>query len=133
MKHIFLAFGAAFILLTAFFQTVQADDKDIVGILFYADWCGSCKILEPKLEKAREDEALKNIEFITFDLTDSESIQNARHTAEKENIDPVLQTYGAATGFVVVYDRGNDTIIKTLSSASSSEDIAKAFSTAAKG
>ena len=108
--------------------------KDIAGVYFYADWCGTCKLLDPRVEKARaEEEAAKDIDFITFDMPDSTSIARTRKMAQAENLDSVLQKYGAATGFLVLYDRGNGETLHVLTSKDSSEKIQKAFKDAVEG
>lgn len=100
---------------------------DIVSVLFYADWCGSCKILDPKVEKARENKAAEGIEFIVLDMTDKNSIANSRQVAEEQDLSPLLQKYGAATGFMVIYDRTNDDILSVVGSGSSPEEIISQF------
>jgi thiol-disulfide isomerase/thioredoxin len=43
------------------------------AVLIYADWCGSCKVLDPKLKKAKEIGPMPGLEFITLDYTDKNS------------------------------------------------------------
>lgn len=108
--------------------------KDIAGVYFYADWCGTCKLLEPRVEKARaEEKRSEDISFITFDMTDSESIARTKKIAKAEDLDSILQKYGAATGFLVLYDRANQETLRVLTSRDSGTTIQKAFKNAVEG
>lgn len=42
------------------------------AVLVYADWCGSCKALEPNVEAARSAGDLP-VEFVTLDYTDKDA------------------------------------------------------------
>ena len=48
----------------------QAMSIKTKAVLIYADWCGSCKVLDPKLKKAKEIGPMPGLEFITLDYTD---------------------------------------------------------------
>lgn len=119
-------------LFTLSFPAISHAKDDIVSVLFYADWCGSCKILDPKVEEARESDAAKDIKFVVFDMTDRNSIKNSQQIAEDQNLKPLLQKYGAATGFMVIYNRDKDEIIDVLGSGASPEEIISKFEKATK-
>ena len=51
-------------------ETPVAETPELVGFLFYADWCGSCKILDPKLQDIQPEFQGQKILFTRFDLTD---------------------------------------------------------------
>ena len=106
-------------------NVVQAQNKDIVGVIFYADWCPSCKVLDPKIEEARKQ--IKGVEFITFDMTDGQTRNKTIRLAKKEGLDPVLQKFGARTGFMVVFDRSTGKIVDVLNSSKRVDDIVFAF------
>ncbi len=55
-------------------SSVTAAAQSIVGtktkaVLVYADWCSSCKILDPNIEKAKTMGAIPGLEFVTLDYT----------------------------------------------------------------
>ena len=53
--------------------TKAAANKAVVtktkAVLIYADWCGSCKILDPQIEKARAMGHIPGLEFVVLDYT----------------------------------------------------------------
>ena len=74
MKKIY--FLPLFILLLFSTTSVYGDEvkgDGLYAITFHADWCGSCKALEPLMSKARGKADLdnENVLFITLDLTDA--------------------------------------------------------------
>jgi thiol-disulfide isomerase/thioredoxin len=40
------------------------------AVLIYADWCGSCKVLDPKIQKVQAMGDMPGLEFVTLDYTD---------------------------------------------------------------
>ena len=49
--------------------TAPAEDTKVLAVMSYADWCGSCKALDPKVEAAKADNAFDGVEFAILDYT----------------------------------------------------------------
>lgn len=47
-----------------------AEDTRLAAVLVYADWCGSCKILDPKLETAKAEGPIDGIQYVVLDYTE---------------------------------------------------------------
>ncbi len=45
------------------------DDARLAAVLSYADWCASCRVLEPKVEEARAETSFEGVEFMRLDYT----------------------------------------------------------------
>ncbi len=54
MKHVLVAVAVG-MLLGLPVRAEQPDSPKVIGLLFYADWCGSCKVLEPNLNAVKKD------------------------------------------------------------------------------
>ena len=40
------------------------------AVLVYADWCSSCKVLDPAIMKARDLSPMPGVEFVVLDYTE---------------------------------------------------------------
>lgn len=49
--------------------TSPAEDTKVLAVLSYADWCGSCKALDPKVKAVQAANAFDGVEFATIDYT----------------------------------------------------------------
>ena len=49
--------------------TAPAEDTKVLAVLSYADWCGSCKALDPKVKAVQAANAFEGVEFATIDYT----------------------------------------------------------------
>lgn len=49
--------------------TAPAEDTRVLAVLSYADWCGSCKALDPKVKAVQAANAFDGVEFATIDYT----------------------------------------------------------------
>lgn len=63
--------------------------KDEIGnspktiVKYYADWCGSCKLISPKFRRLSEDERFEGIHFIEVN---AEQNEEARKAAGVDNL-----------------------------------------------
>jgi len=85
--------------------------------VFYADWCGSCKVLEPKMKEAisqiKNKDALK---IVKFDLTNDETKAKSAALAGENGLTDLYNAKAPKTGFaVLVNDSGKNpmTLTKT--------------------
>jgi len=46
------------------------DEARLAAVLSYADWCASCRVLDPKIEEARAETRFEGVRFVTLDYTD---------------------------------------------------------------
>ncbi len=58
-----------------FIDHVENNDKVIIR--FYADWCGSCRLFEPKYKKLSEKDDFQEISFVDIDAENNPKARNA--------------------------------------------------------
>jgi len=66
---------------SSFDQQISNHNKVIVK--YYADWCGSCRLISPKYKRLSEDERFKGIAFLDID---AEKNPEARKKGEVKNL-----------------------------------------------
>lgn len=49
--------------------TAPATDTKILAVMSYADWCGSCKALDPKVKAVQAANTFDGVEFALIDYT----------------------------------------------------------------
>lgn len=114
-------------ILSAFLSPLtNADQKpEVLGVLYYADWCGSCKILEPELDAARIDSELDTdaILFVRLDLTDATTSYQAELLANQLDLGGLYTENGGATGYMVLVDAETKEVISRVTTSSDSTEI----------
>lgn len=79
-------------------------DKDLYVVMFRADWCGPCKIVEPKLDTALRTLGDPSIEYVTIDITDPARSEISAHRAFDREIVPQYNSWMGVTGFAAIID-----------------------------
>ncbi|MEO1553343.1 MAG: thioredoxin family protein [Pseudomonadota bacterium] len=49
--------------------TAPAENTRVLAVLSYADWCGSCKALDPKVKAVQASNSFDGVEFAIIDFT----------------------------------------------------------------
>jgi len=94
------------------------------AVLFYADWCGSCKTLDPKVKEARKSLSDSPVLFLTFDLTDDGTKHQSAMLAEAIGLDSLYAENGGKTGYLAIVDAASGKVLGKLTKGDSVEVIA---------
>lgn len=65
----------------SFKEEIENNPKTVVK--YYADWCGSCKLISPKFRRLSEDERFNGVHFIEVN---AEQNEDARKLAGVDNL-----------------------------------------------
>ncbi|MEM6535102.1 MAG: thioredoxin family protein [Pseudomonadota bacterium] len=49
--------------------TAPAEETGVIAVLSYADWCGSCKALDPKISAVLDANTFDGVEIFSLDYT----------------------------------------------------------------
>jgi len=118
---------------TAFATASHAEEAkaEVVGLLFYADWCGSCKVLDPKLEAVKPDFADAPILFTRVDATDAFTKHQSALFASRIGLSKIYEENASSTGFMLLIDADSgkvlDKLVKTQTEAQLRSSIQKAL------
>jgi len=77
---------------------------DVYVVMFKADWCAPCKVVEPNLEKALGILNDPNIEYLEIDISNPGLSEIGAHKAFDRNIVPQYNSWLGVTGFAAIID-----------------------------
>lgn len=80
----------------------SADDPEVYAVVFYADWCGTCKALDPKVMQVWPSFADEPIEMVKLDFTDAATTEAAEALAAEHGLGDVYTADAGKTGFIVL-------------------------------
>lgn len=106
---------------------IAGEKPDVVGVLFYADWCGSCKVLDPKIEAVKSEFADEAILFTRVDMTDEFTKKQSAFLASLLDLDAVYEKNAPKTGFMLLVDKESGKVLGKLTKKLSKEEIAAAI------
>ncbi len=96
---------------------------DFLAVTFYADWCGSCRVLDPRVDAVKEEFAGESILFTRVDHTDEFTTEQSKLFANLIGIKSIYDEAGGATGFLLVIDRRNNEVVERLTRDDDEEAI----------
>ena len=107
-----------------------AEPPKVVGVLFHADWCSSCKALAPKLAAVRPDFAGQPVLFTQVDFTDDNTRAQADLLAAWLELGPAYAEQGRKTGFMLLLDAKTRRVLGKLTKAQGEEELRAAIARA---
>jgi len=130
MKRLLTGLLTVFLLaLTSNIATAQQQDTTdkpkILGVLMYADWCGKCKQLDPKLSEVKPQFEDQSILFTQFDMTNDFTTSQSQKLAGLLGLGDLFQQHKGSTGYMVLLDAQTKEVLKTLKHDQSEEQLKK--------
>lgn len=107
-----------------------AESPKVVGVLFHADWCSSCKALAPKLAAVKPDFAGQPMLFTQVDFTDEKTRAQADLLAAWLELGPAYAEQGRKTGFMLLLDAKTRRVLGKLTKAQDEEGLRAAIAQA---
>jgi thiol-disulfide isomerase/thioredoxin len=109
-------------------EQVQADTK-VAAVLMYAEWCGSCKILDPKLETVKARGEIDGVEYVVLDYTDRD-VNGLFAAADAVGVGSAIRTRFAEevkTGLLVLVDVESGAVLGEVNKTMTEDDIEAAI------
>ena len=78
--------------------------SDLYVVMFRADWCAPCKIVEPNLRDAMSMLSDPKIEYVNIDISTPSLSEISAHRAFDLNIVPQYNSWMGVTGFAAIID-----------------------------
>lgn len=104
-------------------QTEPLQIPKVIGLLFYADWCGSCKILEPKINALKKEFAGEPILFTRVDLSDDFTKEQSKLFANWVGLGDIFHANNAKTGFMLLIQRQDMKVLSKLVKTNTEDEI----------
>lgn len=97
------------------------------AVLIYADWCGSCKVLDPKV-KAAQAMSIPGVDFVTLDYTDKDEAAFYA-AADAAGVGEAITAYldgTVKTGQLLLVDLDDQKVLTKVTKTFETPDIAQA-------
>jgi len=95
------------------------------AVLVYADWCGSCKVLDPAVKKVQAMGKIPGVEFVVLDYTDkdADAFYAQAETAGVKDAVIAYQDGTIKTGQLLLVDMDDDKVISKITKDSAAPEI----------
>lgn len=100
-------------------------DLKVIGVKMYADWCGKCKQMDPKLSEVKPQFKDQPILFTRFDMTNGFTTSQSEKLAGLLGLTDLFQEHKGRTGYMVLLDAQTHEVLKTLKHNQSEEELKK--------
>jgi len=128
MKRLYLTSLASIIGLSSLFAAsipAQAQSQpELYVVMFRADWCAPCKIVEPSIAQALNILGDPSIESVTIDITTPQDSEISAHRAFDRNIVSQYNSWLGVTGFGAIIDATNKQTLGCVNLKYTPQDMA---------
>ncbi|CAN5341477.1 hypothetical protein BH23BAC3_BH23BAC3_12060 [soil metagenome] len=101
----------------------STDEINVIGVKMDADWCGKCKVMNPKLDSIMPEFKDDDILFVKFNMTDEFTTRQAGLLAERLNLKSLFEEHKGSTGYMVLLNADTGEVLHTLQSDQSEDDL----------
>lgn len=108
-------------------EPAAPEQPKVVGLLFYADWCASCKVLEPKLNEVKKQFMDQPIYFTRVDMTDDSTQKQSGMLAEWVGLGEIYREHAPKTGFMLLIDPQTKKVLSKLTKTQSEAELKTAM------
>ncbi len=107
-------------------QSKAGNKPAVYGVLMYADWCGSCKALDPKIAQARKEAGLdqQDILFVRWDLTNETTQHQAEMMAAVLGLGQAYEANAGKTGFMLLFNADTGEKLARITTKYDAKEIA---------
>ena len=120
-------FVFALLTLPAASGALESAEPRIVGMMFYADTCGSCKMLDPKIQAVKPEFLDQPILFATFDHSNDNTRNQAAMLAERLGLGDLYAAQKKASGYMLLVDAKTGHPVGKLTRDLSKQEIREAL------
>jgi len=101
----------------------DTDDISVIGVKMDAEWCGKCKVMNPKLDNVMPEFKGDDILFVKFNMTDEFTTEQAGKLADRMNLSSLFEENKGSTGYMVLVNANTGEVLHTLQSDQSEEEL----------
>ena len=113
--------------------TAPTEDTKVLAVMSYADWCGSCKALDPKVKAVQAANIFAGVEFATIDFTSRDADAFFADAETLGVADAMRTTFPdkVKTGRLYLVDLDSGEVVGTVDKSMDEAAIAAAITEAA--
>ena len=104
-----------------------ATEPKTLGLMFYADTCASCKILDPKVTHVQSSFEGEPILFVKLDHSNDFTTEQASLMAGALNVTEAYETQRKASGFLLLVDASSGEILNRITRSQTEAQIKEAI------
>ena len=86
----------------------------LLAVKLHADWCGSCKAIEPRFVALRDKHGSEPVLFTRLDLTDEKTQAQAYYLAVALELGDIWNAHASQVGYVLLIDTRSKRVIDKL-------------------
>jgi thiol-disulfide isomerase/thioredoxin len=109
--------------ITGLATAAEPVEPKVVGLMFWAETCASCKVLDPKIQAVKGEFVQQPILFATFDHSNNGTKAQAAMLAAALGAGDIYRAQEKASGFLILVDAKTKQPIGKLTRDMSEEDI----------
>lgn len=113
-------------------QVESEDDPAVIAMYMYADWCGACQAIKPKMAEAKPEFEGQPVLFIKMDMTNDFTAHQSKLLAARLGLSEIFQKNEGMTGFVLLLDANTNEVLDKITTDDDTEGIITKITNALK-